>query len=149
MENKVRGFALVDNFVQDAYIPKRATSKSSGYDFRSPYAFWVAPGERKTVWTGIKAYMGSDEEFLLFPRSSLGIKGIILANTVGKVDSDYYNNNKNEGNIGVCLWNTSGEPFFVGLGEKICQGSFYKYLIADNDCPASEERVGGFGSTGA
>ena len=91
--------------------------------------------------------MQSDEELLMFPRSGLGIKGIIIRNTIGNIDSDYYSNINNDGNIGISIWNTTDDPFVIEEGDRVCQGSFYKYLIIDNDNPISEERVGGFGST--
>ena len=128
-------------------MPRRATSHSSGYDFYSPIRIVVPPHESVLVMSDIKAYMQSDEELLMFPRSGLGIKGIIIRNTIGKIDSDYYSNIKNDGNIGISIWNTTDNPFVIEEGDRVCQGSFYKYLITDNDNPISEERIGGFGST--
>ena len=65
----------------------------------------------------------------------------------GIIDSDYYNNPTNDGNIGIMLRNMTDEVIELMGGEKIMQGIFTKYLIADND-NATEERIGGIGSTG-
>jgi dUTP pyrophosphatase len=129
-------------------LPTRATKKSSGYDFYLPIKISINPNERVLVWSDIKAYMNDDEELLIFPRSSLGIRGLVISNTIGKIDSDYVDNPKNDGNIGLTLWNTSDTVIELSEGERVCQGSFYKYLITDNDVPLSDTRDGGMGSTG-
>ena len=149
---KTRGFEVVSEEFRihkdkEIKLPRRATNHSSGYDFYSPVRVVVPPHESVLVMSDVKAYMQSDEELLMFPRSGLGIKGIIIRNTIGKIDSDYYSNIKNDGNIGISIWNTTDNPFVIEEGDRVCQGSFYKYLIVDNDNPISEERVGGFGST--
>ena len=149
---KTRGFEVISEEFRihknkEIKLPRRATSHSSGYDFYSPLRIIVPPHESVLVMSDVKAYMQSDEELLMFPRSGIGIKGIIIRNTIGKIDSDYYSNIKNDGNIGISIWNTTDNPFVIEEGDRVCQGSFYKYLIVDNDNPISEERVGGFGST--
>ena len=70
----------------------------------------------------------------------------MLANTIGIVDSDYYNNESNEGNIGIFLKNISDESQIINIGNKIGQGLFVKYLTVDND-NTQKIRKGGFGST--
>lgn len=98
------------------------------------------------IWTDIKAYFNPDEALLINVRSSMGKHGIMLANTQGWIESDYVDNPSNEGNIGICLYNTSDMPYEVKIGDRIAQGMFVKYLITDND-NATGERLGGFGST--
>jgi dUTP pyrophosphatase len=81
-------------------LPKRSTKKSAGYDIRSIEEGIIKPGEAKVFKTGVKADMNDDEVLLLMIRSSLGFKyNIGLANNVGVIDSDYYNNPDNEGHI--------------------------------------------------
>lgn len=83
----------------------------------------------------------------LFPRSGLGFKhGMRLKNTVGIVDSDYYNAS-NEGHIMAKI--DVDLNFICNEGERFMQGVFIPYGIATNDAPTANERVGGFGSTGA
>lgn len=78
----------------------------------------------------------------------MGIKhGLMLSNTMGVVDASYYSNESNDGNIGLSLLNTSGRAIEVKKGERIVQGIFTPYLVADGD-DASGTRTGGMGSTG-
>lgn len=136
-------------YVPEIKLPVRADQGSSGYDFYAPHDIEILPNQSVLIWTDVKAYMQQDEELKLYVRSSMGVKhGIVLANTVGKVDSSYYGNPKNDGNIGICLLNTSGKAFRIKRGERIVQGSFYKYLTTDDDAPLSMARVGGIGSSG-
>ena len=88
------------------YLPLRGTKTSAGYDFYTPVDLEIPPQSTVFFWTDVKASMEDDEALLLDIRSSLGIKSdLMLANTIPIVDSDYYNNKKNEGNIGICLRN--------------------------------------------
>jgi dUTP pyrophosphatase len=97
--------------------------------------------------TGVKVCMNNDEILKIYPRSSFGFKKqLMLANTVGIIDADYYNNPDNEGHIMIAYYNYGDEPQFIKEGDKIAQGIFEKYLVTDNDS-ADAERVGGLGST--
>ena len=130
-------------------LPVRADSRSAGYDFFSPTDVTILPKQKVVLWTNVKAYMQPDEVLEVYPRSSLGVKqGIMLANTVGIIDSSYYGNPQNDGNIGLALYNTSGTAVEIKRGDRIAQGIFKKYLVADNDITITEERQGGFGSSG-
>ncbi|MBQ0105213.1 MAG: dUTP diphosphatase, partial [Armatimonadetes bacterium] len=84
------------------------------------------------VWTGVKAYMPQDEYLGLYNRSSNPKKlGLILANGVGIVDSDYYNNPDNEGEIGFAFYNIFPWTVKIRQGDKLGQGIFAKFLKAD------------------
>ena len=84
---------------------------------------------------------------MLCNRSSFGKRGMSLANGVGIIDADYYGNPTNDGNLGFLLKNNTDQPITIEQNEKIGQGIFMKYLIADDD-KATGTRTGGFGSTG-
>lgn len=99
------------------------------------------------VKTGVKAKFEDDEVLKLYNRSSNTKKGLILANGVGVIDSDYYSNENNDGEIIFAFYNISNETIIIHKGDKIGQGIFEKFLLTDDD-EASAERVGGFGSTG-
>ena len=91
--------------------------------------------------------MQDDEMLLLYNRSSNPKKkGLILANSVGVVDKDYYGNKDNDGHIMFAFYNIKDEDVEIKKGEAIGQAIFQKYMIADDDM-AQGERVGGFGST--
>ena len=142
-------FELVKNArVEEDHIPQRATKGSSGYDFKSAVNQIIEPGEIAIIPTDIKAKMPENAELLISVRSSIGRKGIILVNAPGKIDSDYYGNPDNDGNIGFILMNVGKEPFVIKMGDRIGQGTFSNYLIVDDDVPASVNRNGGYGSTG-
>lgn len=106
----------------------------------------------KLVPTGIKAYMGEDEYLQLVNRSSGPLKNfLVLPNGVGVIDSDYYNNEANEGHIYVQLLNFGLFDKTIQKGERIAQGIFLPFLKADQerDEPMEyQERTGGFGSSG-
>ena len=129
-------------------LPKRSTSGSAGYDFFAPYDFSIEPGDTKVIDTFVKAYMQPGEVLYIFSRSSFGIKKkLIIPNSVGVIDADYFNNPKNDGHIMICFTNIGEEKQYIFKCEKMAQGIFMNYLIADGD-DASGDRVGGIGSTG-
>ena len=127
-------------------LPQRATKGSAAYDFYACDDYVVQPNEIIKIWTDVKAYMKVDEFLMLDVRSSMGGK-FMLANTIGIVDSSYYSNEDNDGNIGIFLKNISNETLSINKGDRIAQGLFAKYLITDDD-NAIKIRKGGFGSTG-
>jgi dUTP pyrophosphatase len=94
--------------------------------------------------------MQPDEFLGIHLRSSLAMKyHLMLANSEGIIDSDYYNNTDNEGHILIGIWNRGPEPFCVEKGMRIAQAVFCKFLTADHDDTASlQTRQGGIGSTG-
>lgn len=99
------------------------------------------------VHTGIKAYMAEDEVLMLYNRSSNPKKlGLVLANSVGVIDSDYYGNSDNDGEIMFAFYNLFPFPVTIKKGDKLGQGVFTKFLKADNDISGGD-RLGGFGST--
>lgn len=151
MEKK-RGFEIAKGF-EDANInlPIRSTKNSAGYDIEAAEDCVIPafkPGQKPVlVKTGLKAYMQSDEVLILANRSSNpGKKGLILANSIGVVDSDYYGNPDNDGHIMFAFFNFKDDDVEIKKGDRIGQGMFQKYLVTDNDV-AEGERTGGFGST--
>ena len=130
-------------------LPKRSDAASAGYDLFTPIDVLIMPGETKVIWTNVKAYMEPDEVLQIFVRSSIGIKkGIVLANGTGIIDASYYENESNDGNIGLALKNTTGQAIEINAGERLAQGIFTKYLIADTDEVMNTSRTGGIGSSG-
>ena len=141
--------AKVQRIYHDIDLPVRADARSAGYDIFSPISFKLLPMQKTILFTDVKAYMQDDEVLKIYPRSSLGIKkGLMLSNTTGIIDSSYYENEGNDGNIGLALVNTTGKTIEISAGERIAQGIFEKYLIADNDNVLKSERTGGMGSSG-
>ena len=147
-----RGFEVAKGFEdKNINLPERKTKFSAGYDIESAEDIVIPkfiPGMKPTlVKTGIKAYMMDDEVLYLYNRSSNpGKKGLVLANSVGVVDKDYYGNPDNDGHIMFAFFNIKDEDIEIKKGDAIGQGVFAKYLTVDDD--SSEGiRQGGFGST--
>ena len=149
METRTRGFEVVKDEMRkttgEIILPTRGTSKAMAYDFYANDDYVVAPGEIAKVWTDVKAYMGDNECLILNVRSSMGGR-FMLANTAGWIDSDYYSNENNDGNIGVFLKNIDTVAQVINKGERIAQGAFFNFLVADNG-NTDTVRNGGFGST--
>ena len=142
-EKKVDG-----KFYENIKIPERSTKNSAGYDFYLPYDVVIPKGKTVVLSTGIKACMNNDEFLMVVIRSSLGVKkGLKMANQVGIIDSDYYNNIDNEGHISIALTNTLDEDVFLKIDDRIAQGIFMKYLVTDNEKEVKKIRLGGIGST--
>lgn len=173
-----RQFELVEEKfrkAEQAKLPLRGTKTSAGYDFYATEDLVIKPQEKAFFWSDVRAKMENDEVLLGFVRSSMGIKkDLTLANTVAVIDSDYYNEEKTGGNIGICIRNTkpslairgtltmqvgNGEikiPNVVDLteentitikaGERVAQFIFVKYQESAN-CNSEVERKGGIGST--
>lgn len=166
----MRRFEKVKRIEEDIKLPKRATKHSVGYDFYAiedteikPITHVMTVNESlynidsitieeenvkpTIVKTGVKALMEEDDCLQLCNRSSGPNKGLILANGVGIIESDYYGNPKNDGEIMFSYINIGNDTVEIKKGDKIGQGVFYKRLLTDDD-EADGERVGGFGSTG-
>lgn len=169
-----RGFQVVKDYVNDSInLPKPATKKAAGYDFESAESITIQPVwghifqvmisklainadphrfekllKPTLVPTGVKSYMGDDEGLFLYNRSSNpGKKFLVLANGVGVVDADYYENPDNDGHVMFAFINFGVFPVTIKKGDRIGQGVFQPILRADGD-DATGERSGGFGSTG-
>ena len=149
---KIRGFEIANGFEdKDINLPERKTKYSAGYDVEAAedciipkYEFGMKP---TLVKTGIKAYMPKDEYLMLCNRSSNPFKkGLILANSIGVIDADYYGNPDNDGHFMYAFYNFFDKDLEIKKGEVIGQAIFQKYLLVDND-KAEGQRESGFGST--
>ncbi|MFP4195555.1 MAG: dUTP diphosphatase [Candidatus Woesearchaeota archaeon] len=152
MVKKIRGFEKISTETDNEQVklPVRSTAGSAAYDLYSPVELTVPAGYTAKIKTGVKVYMQSDEGFFIITRSGNGTKRrVTLSNNVGLVDSDYYNNEDNEGEIIVFLANDGEDDFEIKQGDRIAQGYFQKILLADDDKTIMDSRTGGFGSTGS
>lgn len=129
-------------------LPVRATMGSAGYDFFAPMDFSLQPSETAKIPTGIRAQIKEGWVLQIYPRSGLGFKfRLQLNNTVGIIDSDYFNSD-NEGHIFVKITNDTNEGKTVSVesGKGFAQGIFMPFGITEDD-DVDEIRNGGFGST--
>lgn len=150
----------------EEYTPRRATKDSAGYDFFSPVDADVIPGEWTEIDTLVR-FDGTEKLYLsigdraseapgfgfyvmrdvvnwcmkFYPRSGLSTRtGYKIITTVGIIDKDYRDTIK--------LKITADVPFHIKKGDRIAQGIFVPFLILDDEIEPTEERTGGFGSTG-
>ena len=160
---KVRGFEVVKDSVLatpkpasienslegiEILLPKRSTVHAAGYDFFIQRDITLPAGEIILIPTGLKAYMQGNEVLNIYDRSSNPMKkGIVLINSVGIIDSDYYGNDYNDGMICGLFKNITDQPVTLKRGDAFMQGVSQTYLLADGDT-TSTVRTGGFGSTG-
>lgn len=132
-------------------LPTYATEGAAALDLRAclEEAVTLEPGETVTVPSGIA--IGIHDPGLvaiLAPRSGLGIKhGIVLANTIGVIDSDY------QGEIKIGLRNQGQAPYTIQPGERICQMLFMPVVqaslrVVETFSEDSQRGAGGFGHTG-
>lgn len=167
--NRVRGFEICKGLENsDINLPIRKTAKSVGYDLEA-FEDTTIPSIWKNVFenitkflkhdtdykeikptlvrTGIKSYFGDDEVLILANRSSHPIKkGLVLANSIGIVESDYYGNPQNDGELMYAYYNFFPIDVTIKKHDAVGQAYFQKFLIADDD-NATGKRLGGFGST--
>ena len=153
-------FEYVDRIISTGYemkqpdfkLPERNTKYSAGYDFYAPEDIQV-PGKGVITYvkTGVKIKLAEDEFLMLCNRSSNPKKKeLILMNGVGIVDSDYYNNPDNDGEICFAFSSLNESGSFIKKGDKIGQGIIQKFIKTETDYSSNPttERLGGFGSTG-
>lgn len=131
----------------DIPLPVRATKGSAGYDVKALFDIDLQPGEDIKIPTGLKCRIDNGWGLFAMPKSGLGFKSYTrLANTIGLIDEDYYDNKENEGHIWVKLRNEGKEPLHIDAGKGFCQVVFLPYGITYDD-EAEGIREGGFGST--
>ena len=132
-------------------LPAYATHGSAAMDLRACLTepLTVQPGETVLVPSGIAISIHDPGLVaLLVPRSGLGIKhGIVLANTVGVIDSDY------QGEIGIGIHNRGKSAYTIEPGERICQMMFVPVTqaaltVVEEFSKDSARGAGGFGHTG-
>ena len=143
---------IVNNLIGSSIpLPQYATDGSAALDLRAclDQALTVAPSETVTIPSGIAISIHDPNLVaILAPRSGLGIKhGIVLANTIGVIDSDY------QGEIKIGIRNQGSEPYCIQPGERVCQMLFMPVVQASLRVVEefSQETVrgeGGFGHTG-
>lgn len=162
-----RGFEKVKEAFRkttgEILLPLRGTETSAGYDFYATEDLEIKPQDSVMFWTDVKAKMPKGEVLLAVIRSSMGIKNnLALSNTIGVIDSDYYSNPSNDGNIGICIRNnkpnfmftdnnelvnlTTQNTVHIKKGERVGQFIFVKFEEAEN-CNTKIKRTGGIGST--
>ncbi len=127
-------------------LPEYKTQGAAGFDLSIIEDFSLAPNDLHNFHTGIRMDIPKDYCILVFPRSSLGQKKIIIPNSVGVIDSDY------RGEIKVPLLNLSDETIEFKSGMRVAQGVLIparqSHLVKVTSLAETSRGMGGFGSTG-
>lgn len=130
------------NFVKlssTAQAPTSGSEYAAGYDLHADFeADYIVlhPGEMKKISTGIAIALPEGTFGALYPRSGLATKkGLVLANTVGIIDSDY------RGPVIAAIRNVSSEVQIIERGERIVQ------LVVTPYCPAVFNETDSIGTT--
>ena len=135
-----------NDIYEEIILPKRATKGSAGYDFVCPIDITIKPNQMLKIPSGIRCFIENTYVLNIYPRSSLGFKyQMMLANTTGIIDSDYYGA-KNEGHIIIAVVNKGDKDIVLKKGERFVQGIFFKFYTVDEE-EIETKRMGGFGSS--
>lgn len=167
-------------FYEDYQLPHYATQGSAAIDLVCTEDITIYPGETKMIPTGLAIWIGSGVDELrgsstegeptgtdlgvaglILPRSGLGTKGLVLANTVGLIDEDY------QGELMVSAWNRNNDiignrttnlqfnqvPIELKAGDRFAQLTFIpviraKFDIVEEFSNNTHRGASGFGSTG-
>ena len=144
MELKVR----IHRLHPDAVIPKYQTEGSAAFDLAAAERVVVAPGEVRLVPTGLVIEVPAGMFLGIFARSSTPLKrGLMVANGVGVVDSDYCGP---EDEVKIAVVNVTPKPVTIEPGDRIAQGILLpapRVTWEEVDRVRSSSR-GGFGATG-
>lgn len=143
---------ILDSRLGSEYpLPHYATKGAAGIDIRAciDEPLTLLPNKTALINSGFAlSILNPHYMALLAPRSGLSVKhGIILANTVGVIDSDY------QDQIRVALFNRSEQSFMIEPGDRICQLLIVPVMqaslsVVEEFSQVTPRGLGGFGSTG-
>lgn len=126
-------------------LPKYQTEGSSGMDLCSNEEIDLLPNQIKLVSTGLFLEIPEGFEIQIRSRSGMALKGIIVVNAPGTIDSDY------RGEIKIILTNLSKESFLITKGMRIaqmvCSEVVKMNLKKVESLEKTDRNEGGFGST--
>lgn len=129
-------------------LPARGSDGAAAIDLRATEDIELLAGEQHMMDTGLSIWIKNPGFVgLIVPRSGLGTRGLVMANSVGVIDSDY------QGPLKVSLLNRSNQEIYILRGDRIAQ-----FILSPVICPQLIEvenfevntvrGAGGFGSTG-
>lgn len=128
------------------YRPEHATKGSAAFDLKSTASLRLPPGCVTRVPLGMRVALNEGDVLLLTIRSGLASKGLLLANGIGVIDSDY------RGEIAALIFNSTTTEVWVEEGQRVVQCMIttlpFTHWVPVHELPPSSRGEGGFGSTG-
>ena len=129
-------------------MPSYQTAGAAGFDLAASADLTVAPGAIVLVPTGLVVEVPVGHFLAIFARSSTPLKkGLVVANGVGVLDSDYCGPTDE---LKIQVMNVTKAPVDIKSGDRLAQGVVMPYArvdLEDSDGATAPSR-GGFGSTG-
>lgn len=145
LNNFIKTFKNTVSYIS-SYTPEYKTNGSACFDLQASVTHTFKQNELFVVGTDMRVEIPKGYCILVFARSSLGLKKLIIPNSVGVIDSDY------RGEIKVPLISFNEEEITIEKGQRIAQAMLVKttkaYLLKVDTLSDSIRGVGGFGSTG-
>lgn len=129
-------------------LPRYAHPGDAGADLIAAETATLAPGQRKTIGTGVSIALPDGFVAFVVPRSGLAARhGITIVNSPGTIDAGY------RGEIRVTVLNTdTSASYDVAAGDRIAQIIVMPVTRANftpvEQLPDSVRGSDGFGSTG-
>ena len=137
-----------DPRAEERGAPQYATEGAAGLDLRSCDTCQLMPGDSWGFPLGFGIHIKDPTICaIIMPRSGLAVRGIMPANVLGLIDSDY------QGELIVHLKNHSNAEYVVQNGDRIAQLVFMpvfqaEFTVVDDWSVRTKRGEGGFGSTG-
>jgi dUTP pyrophosphatase len=131
-----------------AELPRYATSGAAGFDLAASEDTTIQPGRTALVPTGLVIEVPAGMFLGIFARSSTPLKrGLLVANGVGVVDSDYCGATDE---VKIAVLNFTADVVMVRAGDRIAQGILLPVTRVEWEEVRTVEKDarGGFGSTG-
>lgn len=136
----------------DVPVPTYAHPDDAGLDLATPTDIELAPNRVELIGTGIRVALPPGTVGLIVERSSLHLKGLHLANTVGVIDAGY------RGELKLAIANTTSRSVDLAAGDRLAQLLVIPIVRPDvhqvsahefDEHHSTARGAGGFGSTGA
>lgn len=140
----------VKKLVPGAVLPKKAHATDAGYDLVA-VSLMVDEDGAVVYGTGLAFEISEGYVGLVFPRSSVAKKDMILSNCVGVIDAGYRGEVTAKFKLHDPLLKHD-EHHWYKIGDRICQIVFVKLpdvqLVESEELGESERGTGGYGSSG-
>jgi len=131
---------------RSALVPVKKSSDAAAYDIFSNETLTLPPRMVTTIRTGIVLEIPRGWKGEIYSRSGLALKGVVVANQPGKIDSDY------RGPIQILLLNWTSSYISIERGDRIAQLEINPVYDVDfvevDELSKTDRGEGGLGSTG-